>query len=163
MVSSLLSVQAKSRLKNRNWEHSLQLFLYIFTALYQKLLFGFVLAETQKQNVALLLLCVYSPPPICHPFSHSFPVFVAFFCEFEKIFACIHRSGVGCVCEICKCRTHNGLWNQFQFPTLHHILLHTLFLLLLLLLLQMQMLKLLSKEKSLKLSSDLQGKFNWRF
>lgn len=108
MVASLLSVQAKSRLKNRNWEHSLQSFLYIFTALYQKLLFGFVLAETQKQNVALLLLCVYlpPPPPFCPPFSHSFPVFVAFFCEFEKIFACIHRSGVGCVCEICKCRTH---------------------------------------------------------
>lgn len=104
MVASLLSVQAKSRLKNRNWEHSLQLFLYIFTALYQKLLFGFVLAETQKQNVALLLLCV--SPLLLSLFSHSFPVFVAFFCEFEKIFACIHRSGVGCVCEICKCRTH---------------------------------------------------------
>lgn len=152
------------KLKNRNWEHSIQLFLYIFTALYQKLLFGFVLAETQKQNVALLLLCVYSPPPPPFvPLSLILsPFLLHFFWEFEKIFACIHRSGVGCVCEICKCRTHNGLWNQFQFPTLHHILLPTLFLLPLLLLRQMQMLKLLSKGKSLKLSSDLQGKFNWR-
>lgn len=77
MVASLLSVQAKSRLKNRNWEHSLQLFLYIFTALYQKLLFGFVLAETQKQNVALLLLCVYFPLP--SPFLSFFPRFCCIF------------------------------------------------------------------------------------
>lgn len=85
MVASLFAVQAKSRLKNRNWEHSLQLFLYIFTALYQKLLFGFVLAETQKQNVALLLLCVYLPsPPFCPPSLILSPFLLHFFASLKR-------------------------------------------------------------------------------
>lgn len=119
LVNSKMKAEVKVYKLNLGW-NTAAIFSIYFHCTLSKTLVCFCFSGNTKTKCCITFIMRLYLPPILPPFlflsTHSLLFFVAFFCEFEKIFACIHRSGVGCVCEICKCRTHNGLWNQFQFP-----------------------------------------------